>query len=327
MVALLFLYDRIVLHLLQGIRNAFLSGALSPASSELIVDTLQYEKWQVMVLAGTGVLMLASVFGWMSIRLARDPNHEALQSQKRFIGNVAHELRTPLAIIKTNTEVALFNEGISPDVRKTLQETIEELDRISDIINNLLSMNVLLRPDKTKFENVDLGVVVDRVVRNLSDLARHRQIEVTVKKSDYRTVWGNMSGLEQIVMNVTRNAINYSGRRGYVLITIEPNYQGEIALTISDTGVGISEEELFHVFEPFFRGDRARGRTGGSGSGLGLAIVSELLKLHKGKIAIRSVLGEGTTVSISLPCGRHSEAAPKNGKKQSEIAVDFSDKN
>ncbi len=145
--------------------------------------------------------------------------------------------------------------------------------------------------------------------------------------SERRVVWGNTTALEQIVMNVIKNAISYTSDRGRILVTIEPVHPDLIEFTVQDSGKGIARRDLFRIFEPYYRVDPSRKR-GEGGSGLGLTIVSELVKLHNGKISVRSAEGRGTTVTVLIPAGKQELGAPGHTKKKddsaSEIAVDFS---
>lgn len=308
--ALSSLYEDVVLNLIRTFTEALTSKTVPVLDGAAIVENLEYTKNRNVVLAGTGVLMLASIFGYLVTRLALTPTRNALESQKQFVGNIAHELRTPLSIIKTNTEVALLNENVSKDMREMLDSNVEELNRISDIINNLLSMNRLIRPEKIAFTNIDLHSIIERVTSALDGFAKRKGIEVAIDEQGQQQVWGNASGVEQIIMNVAKNAINYTPQDGRIRIAVEPNYQGEVDITISDTGMGIPEKDLIHIFEPFYRGDSSRNRQSGAGSGLGLAIVHELVKLHKGRISIRSAVGQGTAVQITLPAGRRMKKSP-----------------
>ncbi len=317
-----YLYQDISTELVSGLTNIL--KAHSVASTSDIAQNLNDIRVQNLVIMGGLIATGTAIFAYLITRLALAPARNALEAQKQFIGNIAHELRTPLAVIKTNTEVSLIGNNVSDEVRGTLTDTIEELDRISDIINNLLSMNALVRPEKMVFANVDIGAVVDRMKNHLESLIAKKRLELTVTKTDYRTVWGNLTALEQVVMNVLKNAVNYTPSGGKVKIVIEPDYRGHITVAIEDSGIGIDEKDLKQIFEPFFRADQSRVRVNG-GSGLGLAIVSELVKLHQGSITIRSVKDRGTTVLISLPCGRDERKGKlKNRNDAAEIAMDYS---
>jgi len=316
------LYKDVSTNLLEGLMMGIAGNATT--TSIAIVENLEYLKDQNFILISAGIAFSTAIFGYLLTRLTLAPTQNALESQKQFIGNVAHELRTPLSIIKTNTEVTLFDDSLSADTRETLSSTVEELDRISDIINNPLSLNVLVHPEKIPFANVDIGVVIDRVVSNMSAFMNRKNITLTIEKSDYRTVWGNLTALEQIVMNVVKNAANYTPQNGTIHIRLEPDYRGCLTTTIEDSGIGIEEKDLMHIFEPFYRADSSRARGSGS-SGLGLAIVSELVKLHRGSVVIKSAPGHGTSVAITLPCGHvDKDRGEAEAEHVRQIEVDFS---
>ncbi len=257
------------------------------------------QKWQAFI----GVIVLSILFGLLLARVTLRPARDTLRYQKLFISNVAHELRTPLAVIKTSTEVALIDDTLPKDVQETMHEIIIELDRISEIINNLLSLNNLTRPERMQFQQTDLGEIAKKVVARHLTLAQERGIKLAIKKGGETHVWGNPGALEQIITNVVKKAISDTPKdtKGAVTVTLRP--EGEmVQLAVSDTGIGISQEDLFHIFEPFFRADMSRvRRVKKSGSGLGLAIVNELVRVHHGKIQVQSTPGKGTVVSITLP--------------------------
>lgn len=268
---------------------------------------------------------IAAAFGYVLSLITLTPTRDALRSQKQFIGNIAHELRTPLSVIKTNVEVALMDPALDPKLRKMFASNIEELNRASDIINNLLSLNNFVRTEQIEFTNVDLGEIVDRAVGKLVPLAGSKSIEMSVRKSEYRTVWGNSTALEQVVMNLVKNALNYTQNGGHVIISVEPDYHGSIRLSVKDSGVGIGQKDLFRIFEPFYRADSSRARGKGS-SGLGLTIVSEIVKLHRGSVTVKSALQKGTTVIVILPCGKGGSKEERDLAQQNfgEVSVDFS---
>ncbi|MDE1925309.1 MAG: HAMP domain-containing histidine kinase [Patescibacteria group bacterium] len=276
-----------------------------------------------------GVVLFAVIFGILLARFTLGPARDTLRYQKLFISNVAHELRTPLSIIKTSSEVALIDGGLPAAVRRTFGDIASELDRVSEIINNLLSLNTLTRPERMRFGNVALAPLVNLVVKRHTALAKERNIKLKVKWDNYQTVWGNATALEQIVANLVKNAIAYTpkGAHGVVSILIQP--RGDmVLLSVQDSGIGISQEDLSHIFEPFYRADISRVRkVKKSGSGLGLTIVNEIVRVHHGKIQIQSIRRKGTTVSVYLPKGldssapalRHSGIQPQN-----EVMLDFS---
>ncbi len=320
--ALTYLYQNAFAESLSQIQAGILTRATTTADASRIVisDISSVKQGSLFMILAAGALMTIA-FGYVVTRIALNPTRNALSAQKQFIGNIAHELRTPLSTIKMNTEILLLDDDIPKDLQTSLKSNVEELDRISDIINNLLTLNTIVRPEPIEFKNIDLGAVTSSAVKKLSRLIERKKISISERTSDYRTVWGNATALEQVIANILKNAINYTTMHGHVSITIEPDYQGSIVLTMQDSGVGIERKDLFRIFEPFYRGDVSRTR-GTGGSGLGLAIVSELVKLHQGKISIKSAPRRGTTVTVELPRGKDDEPLDEN--KMDAIAVDFS---
>ncbi len=271
-------------------------------------------------------LLVTIGFSYVIARTTLIPARNALKSQKRFVSDIAHELRTPLAIIKTNIEVALLEKKLEPKVRRIFKGSVEDLDRASAIINNLLTFNKLVHPEQIRFTTVNMSEVVDNAIIKLDEFIKTKDIELVVKKIRPYSVWGNVVALEQIVVNVIKNAVNYTQQGELITVMIEPDYKGHVLLTVRDNGIGISQEDLVHIFEPFYRAERSRNRQlGSSSSGLGLTIVSELVKLHLGKINVSSRLKYGTTVTISLP---YSKTQPIHSDHEmmttgNEVSIDF----
>lgn len=274
------------------------------------------------------LVLLALAASGLLIRFSLKPVRDNLRHQKLFISNVAHELRTPLSIIKTGAEVTLFDESLSPDTRATFHEIIGELNRISEIINNLLSLNTLARPERMHFKNLDLIPLSEGVASRYQPLARERGIRLALRTERGSIVYGNATALEQVMSNLVKNALFYTPPRSGGAVTVSLRPQGNMVLfQVADTGVGMTQQELLHVFEPFYRADGSRNRkTKQEGSGLGLTIVNEMVRAHQGKIHIESRRKSarrpgGTTVSVLLPLGG---AAARAQAEASNTFLDFS---
>ena len=317
-------------HLYENILETFISGITESLKQNQVVNgqqifnSIQLVKTKDFFTFFSITVVITFVFGYIVAKVTLRPAREAFKTQKRFISDVAHELRTPLTIIKTNSEVTLLNSTLDLATREIITSNMEELNRASEIINNLLSLNSMTRPERMQFSDVNLGATVDSVLKKMKQLAERKNISITTKKQEPTDVLGNVTALEQIVGNIIRNAINYTQANGHIDVSIEPDYRGNIVCMVRDTGIGIAQEDLFHIFEPFYRAEASRSRQSGS-SGLGLTIVSELLKIHSGKIAIRSEVGKGTLVIVTLPLSRNSAKPPKPSEKSNEISVDFLD--
>lgn len=320
---------------INGVRDA----AVDMARETLQIPQLQMDLYALSLrhaadvaytIAAISLALLSLLFGYLIARFALAPTRASLAFQKQFIGNIAHEIRTPLAVIKTNTEVALFDQKLPQGVRDTFTDTLSELDRISETINNLLSFDTLTRPRRITLERVDLGTLVEGVVQKHRGLADSRGVSLTTDIGEEHFALGNSTALEQVTTNLVKNAINYTPKdqSGSVTVSVGP-YEGDrIALTVTDTGIGIARKDLFRIFEPFYRGDTSRARGIGTGtSGLGLAIVNEIVRMHKGSIAIRSTPGQGTEITVMLPKAKEETESKEQSEQvedgSSAVSMDF----
>ncbi|MES2931314.1 MAG: HAMP domain-containing sensor histidine kinase [Patescibacteria group bacterium] len=303
----------------------------SPATTESLAETVRGVSQDAHFYGASALLILNIAFGLLIARFALWPTRNSLQFQKKFIGNIAHEIRTPLAIIKTNTEVALFDPKLPESVKETFDDTIVELDRISETINNLLSFDTLTRPRRMPFDAVNMGTLCRTIIERHEALADSRGVKLIEDIDEDCLVSGNSVALEQVVTNLVKNAVNYTPKDqdGSVTVTVAPEPGHKVMLSVKDTGIGIDQKDLFHIFEPFYRGDTSRARGIGTGtSGLGLAIVNEIVRLHKGAITIRSTPGKGTEIRVVLPAaGAKTLSDPLQGASTgntNEVSVDFS---
>ncbi len=280
-----YLYRDLLQTLIQGITESILNnGSLT---GQNILDSMEVLKARNFLNFFAITLFITLFFSYVIARVTLTPVRNALKSQKRFIGDVAHELRTPLSVLKANNEVALLDD-MREDLKDIFKSNIEELDRASAIINNLLSFSNLIRPEQMKFIHVDMSLVIDTAISKLESLANSKGTEIIVKKIGPTGVYGNPTALEQIVINLVKNSINYSKPSGHVTIKVEPDYYdvNRLIFSVEDDGIGISEKDLEHIFEPFFRAETSRNKKQGTGSGLGLTIVSELVKIHRACISM-----------------------------------------
>ncbi len=247
----------------------------------------------------------ATAFGLVVAHITLQPARRTLELQKKFIANVAHELRTPLAVLRTNNEVALLTEDPPPNLERVLAHNLEEVERITTMLNTLLSFNELYQPGRLNFAPVALTQVLERVLESLDTFARERGIELVYKPSPVPDVDGNEAALVQLSASLIKNALMFSPRNAGRVVRVEVVDRGDgVEVTVEDQGVGMDDEELLRVREPFYRVDKSRARASGS-VGLGLTMVSEIVRIHRGTLLIRSALGKGTTVTVRLPSARH----------------------
>jgi signal transduction histidine kinase len=251
---------------------------------------------RINIKAGGEIKELGEAFNMMSERL------ETLdKARNQFVSNASHELRTPLSAIKVLTESLLHSDVRDFSViNEFLTDINDEIDRLSAIINDLLTLvQIDTKGMKLKKEIIDITEMTKETVYGLRPLAYKKAVELEVIYEDELIAEGDKLKLEQVVSNIVDNAIKYTPEGGRV--KVETLKDGSmILIRVSDTGLGISQDDIPHLFDRFYRVDKARSRITG-GTGLGLSIASEIVNLHGGRINVTSVENEGSVFSVELP--------------------------
>ena len=239
---------------------------------------------------------LAQAFNSMSERL-----EQLDKSRNQFVSNASHELKTPLSTMKILIESLLYQDPIDPGMAKEFLGNVnDEIDRLNRIVSDLLTLvNMDSGAMRLKLEELDCSALVQNQVKRLAPLARENGIELECDAGGPLKITGDALKLEQVFYNVIDNAIKYTPRGGEVRCSLSRS--GRMAvIKIADTGEGIPAEDLPHIFDRFYRVDKARSRATG-GTGLGLSIVKQIVLSHGGSITPESTLGKGTTFTIQLP--------------------------
>jgi signal transduction histidine kinase len=225
----------------------------------------------------------------------------AFQRITQFTADASHELRTPVAVVRTSAELALSKPRSEGEYREVLALILSETEKISHLIEQLLE---LARADSGSVElaltRTDLREPLREACRQASFLAESKEIEFRAAIPG-QAIWvaGESSALEKLFMIVLDNAVKYTAGRGLIEVSMKLN--GEFAaIDVIDTGIGIGSEDIPHVFERFYRVDKARSRESG-GIGLGLAIGKWIAQTHRGDISVQSEPHKGSTFQIKLP--------------------------
>jgi len=232
------------------------------------------------------------------------PIRIAFRRQQDFVADASHELRTPLTLIRANAEMIARHPELPVSANADLLEDIlAETDRLSRLVNDLL---VLARADAGQegLNIVDLALddLVRETARQFASLAEKRGLTLSVFANQPVKVRGDVAKLRQLLVILLDNAVKYTPAGGEITVRCQRSPSGgrlPVTLTVSDTGPGIAPEHLPHIFERFYRADKARTHDGGAG--LGLAIAHWIVTAHKGKIQATSTLGQGTTFTVQLP--------------------------
>jgi heavy metal sensor kinase len=225
---------------------------------------------------------------------------KAFKRQKQFTSDASHELRTPLAVIQAESTLALSKERTADEYKQSLEIVSNESMLMAKVIDQLLT---LARADSGKeqlsFEEIDLSELLAGVAANAEILCRDWGLEFRSDLMDNILVSGDRAKLRELFLNLLDNAIRYSPDGGKISLTLR-RVEEMAVISIADTGIGISEEDIPHIFERFYRVDKARSRVE-NGAGLGLAICKYIAEIHGGRIEVISRLGEGSTFSVWLP--------------------------
>jgi heavy metal sensor kinase len=225
---------------------------------------------------------------------------QAFQHINRFSADASHELRTPLTILQLELEGIAQSHRLNPSLTDQIGSALEETHRMSHIVENLLAISRLdageVKMDKTR---LDLGQLAASTAEQMRLLAEEKLILFRSNVATNIYVEGDRSRLQQVIVNLVANAIKYTQEGGEVEVNVRAD-RGTAVLEVSDNGVGISAHALGHVFERFYRADKARSRNSG-GAGLGLAIVKAICTAHGAEIKVSSEEGHGSRFTVELP--------------------------
>ena len=236
---------------------------------------------------------LATEFNKLTDRL-----QESEAQQRQFVSDASHELKTPLASIKLLSDSILQNEMDADTMREFVSDIGSEADRLTRMTQKLLTLN-RAESAEVQHEIVDLSVTLSSVFRMLVPLADKAQIKLTAKVDRDCTILAFEDDAYQIMFNLVENGIKYNRPGGKVHVTVEHTAE-DVVFSVQDTGVGIPDDAKEHIFERFYRVDKARSRQAG-GSGLGLSIVHDLVSRNFGAIDVKTVIGQGTCFTVTFP--------------------------
>lgn len=276
-------------------------------------------------LGTTFMVICVATIGWLLSGLAIEPVRESYQSLKQFTSDASHELRSPIAMIQTNVQVALADPELDSVPHRQQLKVIERLTkRLGHLVDDLL---FLARQDsgivQPRFFACPLDALLMEVVEEQQLVAQEKNVELSLDlkteiggsgirkkyleetEEDFFNLFGDWDQLARLFTNLIGNALQYTPAKGKVNIELQRIFRRgsfpQLQVKIIDTGIGIPEDALPHLFARFYRVDPARSRGTVTGSGLGLAIAAAIAQNHDGNIRIDSVINQGTTVTVTLP--------------------------
>jgi len=242
---------------------------------------------------------------------------QSFRQMKQFSSDASHELKTPLTILKGEVEVMLRKERTSQEYQQTLRSNLEEINRMSQIVEDLLNLS---KADTGEIilnkEDINLTEILDEVVAQMERLAKTKKLHLSATNHHQDIhIFGDALRLRELFINLIENGIKYTEEGGSIRIILQKEYPlpvtGEpdwverekgqfVKIIVSDTGIGVAKEDQERIFNRFFRVDKARSREQG-GSGLGLSICKWIVEAHRGKIGVESELAKGSSFIVRLP--------------------------
>jgi signal transduction histidine kinase len=224
--------------------------------------------------------------------------------QREFVGNAAHELKTPVAVLKSTLQSLLQRPREAEEYRLGLERSLEDLERLEGLLHGMLR---LARAEQSErgalgrdLEAVDLATTCEEAIARIRRLADARHAQVHLVTNGRVLLRADPEDLQLVWVNLLENAVRYSPEGGSVEVVITHTESGRARVEFADHGPGIPPADLLHIFERFYRGDPSRTRATG-GFGLGLAIAKALVEAYGGTIAADSRAGDGTRMTVELP--------------------------
>jgi heavy metal sensor kinase len=245
-----------------------------------------------------------------ALNRAFDRLQEAFERQTRFTADASHELRTPLTVQMAELEWALSRPRSSEDYERSLQVCMTAAQRMRAVVEGLLTLaRADADPTPLRREPVDLASLAHEAAQSLRESAAERGITLRVDGAA-ATIAGDPDRLRELILNLLANAVQYNASGGHVICSTRDS-ENDVRLEVVDDGPGIEPEDVPHVFERFYRANKARSRVAG-GAGLGLSISRWIVESHGGKIYCESVVGKGTRFIVEFPNARDENSPPES---------------
>ncbi len=259
----------------------------------------------ILVAAGLGALLIFFIISLRFSRWALKPVEESWQAQKNFVADASHELKTPLTVILANTSlVQKHSDSSVASQSQWLESTEHEAKRMQSLVDDMLTLARLDEgvPEAHLSEQIDLSTMVEGSLLQFESLAWENNISITEHIEENIQLAGDSKKIDRLINTLLENACKYAGNNGRIDVSLKK--EGSQALfSVSNSGAIIPAEDLPHVFDRFYRADKARTHSDAAGHGLGLSIAAKIVESHHGSIGVASN-EQATTFSVKLPLGK-----------------------
>jgi signal transduction histidine kinase len=250
-------------------------------------------------IAALVALVMVALGGSILVGKSAEPVERTMDQMRQFMADAAHELRTPITVLRSRAEIALQQPRDSESYVATLKGVESESMRLGRIVDDLL---ILARADAGDRPIERKTFLLDETVLDAaaaaSSVAQSRQVSIAIGDLDHSLIDGDSTLVRQLVMILLDNAVKFTPSGGQVNVGVSSR-DGSVVLSVEDSGIGIATDQMPRVFDRFYRGDSARGHS--EGAGLGLSIARWIADAHRAEIAIISTVGQGTRVDVRFP--------------------------
>lgn len=290
----------------RDLPNSFFEGdpqSPNPDQYFLLDEDLASAKARLfwaLVIVNAEIWVLAAVAGYFLAGKTLKPIARAMEDQQRFISDASHELRTPITALKTSLEVSLDDTKIPKYGKHILKENLEDVENLETLTNHLLDLVTPTELNSPQISELQMKPFLQNIVKKFNPIIKknNQKLRVSIKPPQLSIETDELS-LKKLLIILLDNAVKYTPPNGKIHIQVQQQKK-RIYIKIKDTGIGISEKDLLHIFDRFYRADNARTRSESSGYGLGLPMAKKLVQQLKGKLNVSSEVGSGTTFTLQF---------------------------
>jgi len=269
---------------------------------ELITETRHRLIWNL-VMINSLICLLSSILGYMLAGKTLRPIQTMIDEQNQFITDASHELRTPLTSMKSAVEVALRDKKQTMNDMKTiLEDNIHDINKLERLSDQLLTLAHFEQPNGTMpMEPFPLSESLDQAIKNIDSVRKSKSIHIQEPKIlPSVSILGYKDEITSVFTIILDNAIKYSPEKTDIILKTKVQ-NTKIEIGVQDQGIGITKNDLPHIFDRFYRADPARTKSDANGYGLGLAIAKKIIEKHHGTIECQSTVGKGSTFTLRFP--------------------------
>lgn len=271
--------------------------------SQFFIADLEDAKQRVFLIllyTNGAIFLFSAIAGYFLAGKTLLPIEKAMEEQKRFVADASHELKTPLTALQISIEVALRDKKLKlEDAKNVLRESLEDIDSLKKLANDLLSLASYSQGNNFRKEKVNIKEIIESANKKIAPLAKTKNIKMKIVLKNI-TLTAHRESLEKLITILLDNAVKYTPKGGKVSLTCEKDRR-YLTLKVKDTGIGISQKDLPHIFDRFYRIDSSRSKVKVAGFGLGLSIAKKIVEQHRGSIDVKSSPSKSSTFIIKLP--------------------------